>query len=237
MWAFPCLKRERIPHLVFSEMFRDSSCARLDRIVKRSSPEDAIVSTPSFSNRMPMPLSFSSREYWRQSAVFLANRLMDFVITRSTFLAHGVAYPPDVSPGEGDAPKPCTAVLTEDAVHVRIVLFREGWQVGCMRLGIMLCFPSILRDISIGNDPPTIPFFAYVAILRKQAPCAKKVKHVRGSDPNVLPHVYHPPKKEDTSTRPISPVILYAPGYYTISTAGEPAEHIFVMQFSHRRVP
>ena len=79
----PFLNFVRMPHLQFSEMFLDSSCARELKMVNRSSPVESSVLMFSFSNMMPIPRFFSFLEYARQSCVFLAKRLMDFVMTRS----------------------------------------------------------------------------------------------------------------------------------------------------------
>ena len=68
-------------------MERLSSWASEERIVKSNSPEPSRVLIPSFSNTTPMPRSLSSRVYFRQSWVFRANRLIDFVMTMSIFPA------------------------------------------------------------------------------------------------------------------------------------------------------
>ena len=79
----PFLNFVRMPHLQFSEIFLDSSCARELKMVNKSSPVESSVLMFSFSKIMPIPRFFSFLEYIRQSCVFLAKRLMDFVMTRS----------------------------------------------------------------------------------------------------------------------------------------------------------
>ena len=49
------LKLERIPHILFSEIFRDSSWARLERMVNKSSPDDSIIVNPLFSKITGIP--------------------------------------------------------------------------------------------------------------------------------------------------------------------------------------
>ena len=41
--TFPSAKRLRCPHVTFSDMERDSSCARLDMMVMSSSPLESCV--------------------------------------------------------------------------------------------------------------------------------------------------------------------------------------------------
>ena len=81
----PNWKLVEMPHLQFSEMFLDSSCAKELSIVNNNSPEESSVLICSFSNSIPIPRFFSILEYCKQSCVFLANRLMDLVITISIF--------------------------------------------------------------------------------------------------------------------------------------------------------
>lgn len=57
-----------------------SCCARLAMIVSSTSPLESIVLIFSFSKKTGMFFSFSSRIYFRQSSVFRAKRLIDFVI-------------------------------------------------------------------------------------------------------------------------------------------------------------
>ena len=76
-----------MPQRQFSEMFRDSSCAKDERIVSSSSPDPSRVLIPSFSKITAIPQSRSSLTYCRQSRVFRANRETDFVMITSIFPA------------------------------------------------------------------------------------------------------------------------------------------------------
>ena len=67
-------------------MDSDSACANEPYRAIINSEVIVIVFIFSFSKTTPMPKSLSCLTYSRQSTVFRANRLIDFVITRSIFL-------------------------------------------------------------------------------------------------------------------------------------------------------
>ena len=80
-----------MPHVTFSDMLLDSSCARELIIVMSSSPLLSRVWIFSFSKNTPIPFSFSLRTVVRVSTVFRAKRETDFVIMRSIFPAKASA--------------------------------------------------------------------------------------------------------------------------------------------------
>ena len=66
-------------HRIFCEIEVDSSCARPPMMVIIISSVILAVSIFSFSKNIVIPRALSSRTLFRQSLVFLANRLIDFV--------------------------------------------------------------------------------------------------------------------------------------------------------------
>ena len=84
---FPCWKMYWMPIRTFLEMDSDSCWANELMIVISTSPLASMVLMFSFSKSTGMPRSFSFRIFFRESMVFLAHRLMDFVITMLIFPA------------------------------------------------------------------------------------------------------------------------------------------------------
>lgn len=71
------------PNLMFWIKDWLSCCARLAMMLSSTSPLESIVLMFSFSKKTGMFFSFNSRIYFRQSSVFRAKRLMDFVMIMS----------------------------------------------------------------------------------------------------------------------------------------------------------
>ena len=84
-WTSPFWYRNWSPILTFLERDSDSCCAREAIMVSSTSPLESIVLMFSFSKNTGTFFSFSCLMYLRQSRVFLANRLIDFVIIMSIF--------------------------------------------------------------------------------------------------------------------------------------------------------
>ena len=83
----PFSKRFWIDHLLFSEMETDSSSAMLERIARNSSLSIEPVFMFSFLKKMGICRASSILTSSKQSVVFLLNRLIDFVMIKSTLPA------------------------------------------------------------------------------------------------------------------------------------------------------